>query len=181
MSVRTRLRSSLPYAVAIIGGFLVAYLVVAFVVFPSGVIPGNAKVPNVAGLMLDDAAKQLAAVGFTAQRSEERFHGGAPKGTVLEQDPRAGTRDAEGTTVRLVVSAGQEIVKVPAVVGMTQSDAEAALEGAGFEVGAVAQTRSSAPIGQVVESKPAPGARVAIPSSVSITVSDGSVQPGRPQ
>lgn len=177
MSLRTRLRSSLPYAVAIIGGFLVAYLVVAFIIFPSGVIPGNAKVPNVAGLMLDDAAKQLAAVGFTAQRSEERFHGGAPKGTVLEQDPRAGTRDAEGTTVRLVVSAGQEIAQVPSIVGMTQEDAEAALEGAGFEVGKVSQTRSGAPMGQVVESKPAPGAKVAIPSAVSITVSDGAARP----
>jgi eukaryotic-like serine/threonine-protein kinase len=180
VSVRTALRSSLPYAVAIIGGFLVAYLVVAFAVFPSGMIPGNAKVPNVAGLMIDDAARQLAAVGFTAQRSEERFHGGAPKGTVLEQDPRAGTRDVEGTTVRLVVSAGQEVVTVPAVVGMTQEDAEAALEGAGFELGAVQQTHSGAPVGEVVDSKPAPGSRVSIPSSVSLTVSDGTA-PRRPE
>ena len=178
MSVRAKLRSSLPYAVATIGGFLVAYLIVAFFVFPSGLIPGNAKVPNVAGLMLDDAAKRLAAVGFDAQRSEERFHAGAPRGTVLEQDPRAGTRDAEGTTVRLVVSAGQEIVTVPAVVGMTQEDAEAALQGAGFEVGKVSQTRSGAPVGQVIESKPSPGSKVAVPSAVSITVSDGT---GRPE
>jgi beta-lactam-binding protein with PASTA domain len=77
--------------------------------------------------------------------------------------------------VRLVVSAGQEVAKVPAVVGMTQSDAEAALEGAGFEVGAVAQAHSSRPVGQVVESKPAPGSRVALPSSVSISVSDGTL------
>jgi serine/threonine-protein kinase len=178
VSVRTKLRSSLPYAVATIGGFLVAYLVVAIFVFPSGLIPGNAKVPNVAGLMLDDAAKRLASVGFEAQRSEERFHVGAPRGTVLEQDPRAGTRDVEGTTVRLVVSAGQEIVSVPAVVGMTQEDAEAALQGAGFEVGKVSQTRSGAPVGQVIESKPSPGSKVAVPSAVSITVSDGT---GRPE
>jgi eukaryotic-like serine/threonine-protein kinase len=180
VSLRTTLRSSLPYAVAILGGFLTAYLLVAFFIFPSGVIPGNARIPSVTGLMLDDAAKQLAAVGFAAQRSEERFHGGAPKGTVLEQDPRAGTRQVEGTTVRLVVSAGQELVKVPAIVGMTQSDAEAALEGAGFELGTVAQTHSSAPVGQVVESKPAPGSRVAIPSSVSISVSDGTL-PRQPE
>jgi beta-lactam-binding protein with PASTA domain len=178
VSVRTKLRSSLPYAVATIGGFLVAYLIVAFLIFPSGIVLGNAKIPNVAGLTLDDAAKQLAAVGFTAQRSEERFHSGAPRGTVLEQDPRAGSHDVEGTTVRLVVSAGQEIVKVPAVVGMTQSDAEAALQGAGFELGKVNQTRSGAPLGQVVESKPAPGSKVAVPSAVSITVSDGT---GRPE
>jgi hypothetical protein len=51
VSTRTRVRGSLPYAIAIIGGFLIAYLIVAFVIFPSGVIPGDAKVPNVTGLL----------------------------------------------------------------------------------------------------------------------------------
>ena len=51
MNFRTSLRRSLPYAVTIIGGFLLAYLIVAFLIFPSGVIPGNAKVPNVGGLL----------------------------------------------------------------------------------------------------------------------------------
>ena len=59
MSFRTSLRRSLPYAVTIIGGFLLAYLIVAFLIFPSGVIPGDAKVPNVGGLLYDDAAKRL--------------------------------------------------------------------------------------------------------------------------
>ena len=106
MTLRTKFRGSLPYAVAVIGGFLVAYLIVAFFIFPSGVIPGNAKVPNVTGLMYSDAAKRLAEVGFKAERGEARFHPASPKETVLDQDPRAGTRDAEGTTVTLVVSAG---------------------------------------------------------------------------
>ena len=106
MTLRTKFRGSLPYAVAVIGGFLLAYLIVAFFIFPSGVIPGNAKVPNVTGLMFSDASKRLAEVGFKAERGEARFHPASPKETVLDQDPRAGTRDAEGTTVTLVVSAG---------------------------------------------------------------------------
>jgi beta-lactam-binding protein with PASTA domain len=106
MTLRTKFRGSLPYAVAVIGGFLIAYLIVAFVIFPSGVIPGNARVPNVTGLLYRDAAKRLAEVGFKAERGESRFHPASPKETVLEQDPRAGTRDAEGAAVTLVVSAG---------------------------------------------------------------------------
>jgi beta-lactam-binding protein with PASTA domain len=106
MTLRTRFRGSLPYAVAVIGGFLIAYLIVAFVIFPSGVIPGNAKVPNVTGLTYEAASKRLAEVGFKAERGEARFHPASPKETVLEQDPRAGTRDAEGAVVTLVVSAG---------------------------------------------------------------------------
>lgn len=104
MSVRTSLRRSLPYAVTIVGGFLLAYLIVAFIVFPSGVVPSDAKVPNVGGLMFDDAAKRLAAVGFKAQRGDEEYREATPSGTVLAQDPRPGTTEPEGSTVILTVS-----------------------------------------------------------------------------
>ena len=58
----------------------------------------------------------LAERGFRGQRGEERFHGGAPKGTVLEQTPAAGSHDVEGTVVTLVVSAGQNVVQVPVLL-----------------------------------------------------------------
>jgi beta-lactam-binding protein with PASTA domain len=104
MSLRTSLRGSLPYAVTIVGGFLLAYLIVAFLIFPAGDIPGNAKVPNVIGLQFDDATKRLARVGFKAERGEEQYREATPVGTVLAQDPPAGTKEAEGTSVVLSVS-----------------------------------------------------------------------------
>ena len=107
MSIRTKIRGSIPYAISIIGGFLLAYLIVALVIFPSGVIPRDARVPNVTGLLFDDAAKRLAERGFRAERGEARPHPAAPKETVLEQSPAAGKHDVEGATVTLVVSAGQ--------------------------------------------------------------------------
>ena len=104
MSARTRLRGSLPYAVTIIGGFLLAYLIVAFVIFPSGVIPGNAKVPNVTGLLFDDAARKLGSVGFKASRASQEYREATPVNTVLAQDPPAGAKEPEGSTVNLTVS-----------------------------------------------------------------------------
>ena len=178
MSLRTRFRGLLPYAVAVVGGFLLAYLIVAFIIFPSGVIPGNAKVPNVTGLLFDDATKRLAEVGFKAERGEARFHAASPRETVLEQDPRAGTRDVEGTAVTLIVSAGQQLVAVPAIVGVSQTDAQTMLEAAGFELGQVTEKPNGAPRGQVLESRPAPGSRAGIPSTVAIVVSSG-VAPAR--
>jgi len=174
VSLRSKVRGSLPYAVAVIGGFLIAYLIVAFLIFPSGVIPGNAKVPNVTGLPFDDAAKRLAEVGFKAERGEARFHAASPKETVLEQDPRAGTKDVDGAKVTLVVSAGQKVVAVPAIVGVAQSDAQTMLEDAGFELGQVVEKASTAPKGQVIASQPAPGTKTGIPSAVAITISTGT-------
>jgi serine/threonine-protein kinase len=161
------------YAVAIVGGFLLAYLIVAFFVFPSGVVPGHAKVPNVTGLLFTDAAQRLGAVGFKAEHGESRYHEASPKETVLEQSPVAGTHDVEGTTVTLVTSAGPQLVAVPGIVGMTQTDAQAALEGAGFELGAVTQKANTAPAGHVIASQPTPGSQASIPSAVSVTVSSG--------
>src|SRR5438270_505291 len=80
---RGRLRRLLPYVVAAGGGFLLAYLIVAFFVFPAGVIPQDVRVPNVIGLTYSDAVQQLQQKGFTAERGESRFHNAAPKGTVL--------------------------------------------------------------------------------------------------
>ncbi len=104
MSARMKIRGSLPYAAAIIAGFLVAYLVVAFLIFPSGVVPGNSRVPNVTGILFDDAAKRLAAVGLKASRGDEEYREATPVNTVLAQDPAPGSKEPEGTAVTLTVS-----------------------------------------------------------------------------
>jgi serine/threonine-protein kinase len=124
--------------------------------------------------MLDEAIRRLAERGFKGQKGDERFHGGAPKGSVLEQMPSAGAHDVEGTVVTLVVSAGQNMVAVPAIVGLSREGAETALEAAGFDIGDVTERPNSAPRGQVIESHPAPGTQAPMPSSVSLVVSAGS-------
>ena len=173
MSFRVRLRRSLPYAIAIIGGFLLAYLIVAFLIFPSGVIPRDIQVPNVTGLAFDDAVRRLAERGLRGVKGEERFHAASPKNTVLEQSPSAGSRDVEGASITLTVSAGQQSTKVPAVNGMTRPDAERALQDAGFDVGEVSERPSNMAAGQVIESNPRAGTETTIPSTVSLVVSAG--------
>jgi serine/threonine-protein kinase len=173
MSFRTGLRSSLPYAIAIIGGFLVAYLIVAFLVFPSGLVPRDTRVPNVTGLAFDDAVRRLAERGLHGVKGDERFHAASPKGTVLDQDPAAGAHDVEGGSVTLAVSIGQQTAKVPAVNGMPRADAQKALEDAGFDVGDVTERPSQTPAGQVIESRPRAGSDATIPGAVSLVVSSG--------
>lgn len=173
MSVRTAIRGSLPYAIAALGGFLIAYLIVAFLIFPSGVIPRDVKSPNVTGLLFDDAAKRLAERGLKAERGEER-ESPAPRGTVLEQTPAAGRKLTEGDVVTLAVSVGQKYSTIPTVIGMTREEAENALQEAGYEVGAVAEQPNDAPAGQVIASTPRAGSRAPSPSAVALVVSSGN-------
>ena len=106
MSARWRASGVWPFALAILGGFGAAYLIVALVVFPSGATPRDVRVPNVVGMQYDDAVRQLANDGLRGVRGEERNHDAAPSGTVLAQDPVAGSRDVQGTAVELAVSIG---------------------------------------------------------------------------
>lgn len=173
MSFRGRLRRLMPYVVALVSGFFLAYLVVAFFVFPAGVIPQDVRVPNVIGLTFTDATSQLQQKGFRAERGEMRFHNAAPKGTVLDQAPAPGSREARDIRVTLVVSGGQRYATIPGVIGMSRELALNALEVAGFDVGEVTERPSNDPRGAVIDARPRPGTQAPMPSTVSLVLSAG--------
>ena len=174
MNWRGRVRTSLVYLVSIAAGFALAYLVVAFVVFPSGVIPRDVKVPNVTGLSYDEAVQRLAQAGFNGEKGEQRYNNSAPKMTVLEQSPPPGSREGIGNPVTLVISGGQRIASVPTVTGMARAEAQAALEKEGFDVGEATESPSNAPRGTVIGTRPAAGAQVSVPTTVSLVLSGGA-------
>ena len=180
MSWRTRVRTSLLYLVSIVAGFALAYLVVAFVVFPSGVVPRDVKVPNVTGLMYDEAEQRLAQAGFRAEKGEQRYNNSAPKMTVLEQSPPPGAREGVGGAIILVVSGGQRMTSVPVVTGMTRVDAQAALEKEGFDVGDVSESPSTSTPGTVIGTRPTAGAQVSVPSTIAIVIASPTAAPVMP-
>ena len=173
MNWRALARRLLPYAIAATGGFLLAYLVVAFFIFPSDLVPNDEIVPNVVGMSYDDAAARLSQVGFRPVQGESRVHASAPSNQVLEQNPPAGSRELRNTRVTLAVSGGQQRATVPAITGMTRLDAMEALRGAGFTVGMIHQRSSNLPRGQVIDSDPTAGMQTLVPSSVDIILSAG--------
>jgi beta-lactam-binding protein with PASTA domain len=170
---RGRLRRLLPYVVASVAGLLLAFIIVAFFVFPAGVMPQDVRVPNVVGSTYAEATKQLEQRGLKAERGETRFHNTAPRGTVLDQRPPAESKESPGARVTLVLSSGQRIGTVPGVIGMSRELALNALEGAGFEAGEVVERASNEPRGAVIDSRPRPGAQAAMPSVVSLVISAG--------
>jgi beta-lactam-binding protein with PASTA domain len=170
---RAASRRLFPYAVVAAGGFLLAYLVVAFIIFPPEIVPDDAKVPQVVGLMYDDAVTRLDAAGFKAKTGEERFVELAPKMTVLSQTPPPGSTEPRGTEIVLDVSAGQRQLEVPPVVGLTQTLAQEAIEKAGLEVGEIRERESQSARGAVLETYPPGGQAVSLSTKIDIVVSSG--------
>ena len=175
MNWRGRVRTSLVYLVSIVAGFTLAYLIVAFAVFPSGVIPRDVKVPNVTGLMYDEAVQRLEQAGFKGEQGEQRYNNSAPKMTVLDQSPPPGAREGLGSPITLTVSGGQRIAAVPTVTGLTKIEAQMLLEKDGFDVGDAMEAPSNAPRGSVISTRPAAGSQVSVPSTVTLVLSGGAV------
>ena len=90
-------------------------------------------VPDVVGKTREEAQRALREADLESAVTEREDQDAEP-GTVLEQDPAAGTRVAKGRTVELVVAKAPADVPVPGVIDATEEDAMRALEDAGFEV-----------------------------------------------
>ena len=129
------------------------------------------RVPGVTGTDVERAVDELEAAGFEVDVDE--FANDAPRGRVLEQDPRAGEEVEEGSTVTISVSSGPGRGVVPDVVDQPEAEAVEELEDAGFRVKSRRETSTDVDEGSVIRSNPSPGLRAKRGSTVAIFVSTG--------
>ena len=143
--------------------------VVGFPAAPPPPAPPALGVPDVVGLSQQAAQAILAQAGFPSQ--VRQIHSAEPKGRVVRQGPRAGSRVRQGTTVHLAVSGGRgggRDVIVPGVVGLQASVARTLLGRAGLASG-LAYTKSGIP-GRVAAQSPGPGSRLPRGSYVTLVI-----------
>jgi serine/threonine-protein kinase len=95
-----------------------------------------------------------------------------PTGEVTAQDPPPGTKQPEGSPVRINVSKGPTPVSVPSVVGEPIATATSTLQAQGFKVSPT-YVDSSEPTNNVISQTPAAGDSAGKGSVVSLTVSNG--------
>jgi eukaryotic-like serine/threonine-protein kinase len=135
---------------------------------------GRVTVPNVVGQTASDAGANLREAGVEAR--VVNVPSGEPEGTVIAQNPRAGSEIRRGTPVRINVSSGarsQTGIEVPDVTSLDEQQATDELEGAGFAVLVVDEpTTDEAQVGIVIRQEPAAGARA--PRGAEITIVVGS-------
>lgn len=166
-------RMALVHLVVAGTGFLLAYLLVAFVILPDDVAVGDVSVPGVVGLTQGDAQRRLTALGLEGKSGESRYSADAPKSTVLAQNPPAGTVVAPGSAVTLDISAGQQRATVPALAGLSRREAEGELKQAGLQLGQVTTQTSDSARGLVLASAPSQGQVVPQGTRVELVVSSG--------
>ena len=126
-------------------------------------------VPNVVGLPQAAAVSTLLASTFTTTQT----NGTSPTaaiGSVISQNPAAGSNLAFGRSVAIVVSLG---ALVPNVVGASQTAGTGTLTAAGVTVGVVTQQNDPSVAGTILNQSPVAGTTVQPGSPVTLTVSLG--------
>jgi beta-lactam-binding protein with PASTA domain len=135
-------------------------------------LASDVAVPDVVGQTEADATAAITGAGLVPVPSQAP-DATIPVGSVVSQDPAAGTMVAASSSVAIVVSTGASTVPVPDVVGQPEGDAQATLEGEGFAVTSTEQSSADVEIGLVISTNPTAGTEVALGTTVELVVSSG--------
>ncbi|BFK81631.1 Stk1 family PASTA domain-containing Ser/Thr kinase [Clostridium baratii] len=102
---------------------------------------------------LEDAKSKLESLGLKNIKVRYDYSDEIPEGNVISQDPNSGSEIDKNTKITLVVSKGKKVetVKVPSVIGMSESDAKDKLISLGLKVSVETQaTTDESKNGKVV-------------------------------
>jgi len=140
------------------------------------VVAGEQTVPDVVGETEEDATEILNDAGYTVAVSSAPSSD-VPEGTVISQEPSAGSELPEGETVTILVSEGPEAREMPNVEGEDADDAEAFLEeDFGLDVSQVeanpTQCGVAQPPGTVCAQEPEAGTQVEPGDDATLYVQD---------
>lgn len=136
--------------------------------------PAPIPAPSVVGLTEAAAQSAITGVGLTVGAITTAYSDTVPTGSVIAQNPTAGTQMTAGASINLVVSEGPTPIPVPAVTGLSQSAAQSAIGSAGLSLGSIITQYSAAvAAGDVISQSPSAGVEVAPGSAVALVVSDG--------
>ncbi len=133
--------------------------------------PEPVAVPNVVGRLEADAKQQITAANLVP--ASQPVADAAAAGTVIDQNPREGTRPPN-STVQLMVSTGPGQVVVPNLRNYQQETAARRLEDLKLVVGGINQVDSyEVPQGSVVATAPKFGSKVPEGTAVTLNISTG--------
>ncbi|GAB4255094.1 MAG: Stk1 family PASTA domain-containing Ser/Thr kinase [Thermoleophilia bacterium] len=168
-----RRRSVWPWLLVLFFVLVLAGGLYALVRTMGGGEGGIAVVPRLVGLTQEAARTAVEKEGLVLEVAGEEASTAVPPGRVTRQDPEEGNKLARGKTVRVWLAAGKGQVEVPELVGKTQLEAVAALNGLDLKLTVNQQASEDRPVGEILRQDPPPGKRVDRGSTVTVWVSSG--------
>lgn len=136
--------------------------------------PENVDMPNITGLTLQEAEAKLKDIKVTYQITSEEYNNEIEKGKIISQDPPAGYKVLEKSTISIVISKGTELVKVPKLAGSTFEEAESSLNDVNLKIEKIEETSQKIQEGIVIKQEPKENTEVKAGETVKVYVSKGT-------
>jgi beta-lactam-binding protein with PASTA domain len=175
-----------PLWVNILAGIGAVLVLLVLFFFSLGWITGNGKtekVPNVLGLDITAAEKNIKALGFDLVLQDSIYVDTLARNSVLRQTPEADEVVKKGRTIFLTVNrviAPQ--VDMPNLIGFSLKSAQTYLKVLGLRIGTinlVADRNKNVIVEQLVGNTPiAPGTKIVSGTLINFTVGDGGASIG---
>jgi serine/threonine-protein kinase len=135
------------------------------------VVVAEENLPNLIGIRLETAAQQFDFFDIIVE--SEEFSNEYGLGVIFEQRPRPGTSIRVGSTVRVTVSRGQEIVTLPNFAGVSASQTISKIIDLGLRVNEVRMFSDEVTAGRVIYTDPSRDSLVGSGEIVTVFVSSG--------
>lgn len=138
--------------------------------------PPEVAMPNVVGLSKEEAQKEIENVKLKFEIEKEEYNKDVPEGFIISQDPtymEKFNKVKQGSTVKVVVSKGEEKTTVPKVVGMEKDKAVKALEDAKLKVEIVEESSKKVQEGYVISQETSLDTEAFAGDTIKIHVSTG--------
>ena len=135
----------------------------------------DVQIPDVVGLTQEQAEKKIKELNLKCEIVEETYHDTVDEGLVISQTPAymSDYKVKEKSTIGLVISLGQKIVKVPKLVGKTEEEAKEELEKLDLKVEVIEEASKKVEAGYVISQDVTANSEIGAGSTVKITVSTG--------
>jgi len=149
----------------------------AFITMRLAIHGREVKVPNIAGLSLQDGSRKASAMGLRLNVENRFYSADTPAGNILAQSPAPGTTVRRAWAVRVTESLGPQQVSIPNVVGQSERTASINIRRVSLDLGTVASIPTPGEAGVVVAQTPNPNAVGVEQPRVSLLLSDAVVSP----
>jgi len=136
---------------------------------------GEVTVPALHGMSVPEANERLQREGLLVEKSGDKMDPLVPEGMIVSQDPLEGSRLKRNRKVRVLVSLGREVLRVPELVGQPARRAQIGLQQSGLRLGQIAYVSSNAAdADRILSQEPPPGTQRIREGVVDLLVSKGS-------
>lgn len=131
------------------------------------------EVPNIVGKTTEEAKKELLVLNLTLVEAGTEVSD-QPEGTVLEINPKAGTKVKENSEVRVIVSGGETKLKMPDLKEYDINTAKTILNSLGLTIESSSEEYSdNVAKGQIISQDPSPDTDVSASDKITVVISKG--------